>query len=137
MVALGYRVYHLHDLPRMILRLPGCDTATAAGHQAGSSWSRTIGARTARTIAEDGRYRRFEAADCLEGPDDVATHLEVAQQESAEDPTSIPMSLDCPTVATTLQIHRRGSAPDAQRGSCESAVQDIATWPGMQLRAAS
>ncbi|MGB7981193.1 MAG: addiction module antidote protein [Candidatus Nanopelagicales bacterium] len=44
-------------------------------------------------MAEDGKYARFDAADYLEDLDDVATYLEIALQESAEDPSAIPSAL--------------------------------------------
>ena len=44
-------------------------------------------------MAEDGKYMRFDAADYLEDLDDVATYLEIALQESAEDPTAVPRAL--------------------------------------------
>ena len=44
-------------------------------------------------MAENGKYTRFDAADYLEDLDDVATYLEIALQESAEDPTAIPRAL--------------------------------------------
>lgn len=39
------------------------------------------------------KYRRFEAADYLKSLDDVATYLEIALQESDEDPTAVPRAL--------------------------------------------
>ena len=44
-------------------------------------------------MARNGKYTRFDAADYLEDLDDVATYLEIALQESAEDPTAIPRAL--------------------------------------------
>lgn len=44
-------------------------------------------------MAEDSKYPRFDAADYLENLDDVAAYLEIALQESAEDPTAIPRAL--------------------------------------------
>ena len=44
-------------------------------------------------MAENGRDTRFDAADYLEDLDDVATYLEIALQESAEDPSAIPRAL--------------------------------------------
>ena len=44
-------------------------------------------------MAKNGKYTRFDAADYLEDLDDVATYLEIALQESAEDPTAIPRAL--------------------------------------------
>lgn len=44
-------------------------------------------------MARDGKYARFDAADYLEDLDDVATYLEIALQESAEDPTAVPRAL--------------------------------------------
>jgi probable addiction module antidote protein len=47
------------------------------------------------TMAKNGtgKYTRFNAADYLEDLDDVATYLEIALQESVEDPTAIPRAL--------------------------------------------
>lgn len=42
---------------------------------------------------KDSKYARFDAAEYLEGLDDIATYLEIALQESAEDPTAIPRAL--------------------------------------------
>ena len=44
-------------------------------------------------MAEDSKYARFDAADYLEDLDDVAAYLEIALQESAEDPTAVPRAL--------------------------------------------
>lgn len=44
-------------------------------------------------MTKDGKYRRFDAADYLEDLHDVATYLEIALNESAEDPSAIPRAL--------------------------------------------
>ncbi len=44
-------------------------------------------------MAEHGKYARFDVAECLEDLDDVAAYLEIALQESAEDPSAIPRAL--------------------------------------------
>ena len=44
-------------------------------------------------MAEDNKYARFDAADYLEDLDDVAAYLEIALQESAEDPTAVLRAL--------------------------------------------
>ena len=44
-------------------------------------------------MAENSKYTRFDAADYIEDLDDVATYLEIALQESAEDPTAVPRAL--------------------------------------------
>ena len=44
-------------------------------------------------MAEGSKYARFDAADYLEDLDDVAAYLEIALQESAEDPTAVPRAL--------------------------------------------
>jgi probable addiction module antidote protein len=41
----------------------------------------------------DGKYARFDAVDYLEDFDDVAAYLEIALQESAEDPSAVPRAL--------------------------------------------
>jgi probable addiction module antidote protein len=38
-------------------------------------------------------YTRFDPADYLDGIDDVATYLEIALEESANDPTAVPRAL--------------------------------------------
>ena len=44
-------------------------------------------------MAEGSKYARFDAADYLDDLDDVATYLEIALRESAEDPTAVPRAL--------------------------------------------
>ena len=44
-------------------------------------------------MAEGSKYARFDAADYLDDLDDVAAYLEIALQESAEDPTAVPRAL--------------------------------------------
>lgn len=39
------------------------------------------------------KYKRFDAADYLENLDDVAVFLEVALEDSAEDPSALPHAL--------------------------------------------
>jgi probable addiction module antidote protein len=39
------------------------------------------------------KYTRFDAADYLESLDDVAAFLEVALEESTEDPSAVPQAL--------------------------------------------
>ena len=39
------------------------------------------------------KYKRFDAADYLENLDDVAVFLEVAVEDSAEDPSALPHAL--------------------------------------------
>ncbi|WP_068401622.1 addiction module antidote protein [Kribbia dieselivorans] len=39
------------------------------------------------------KYKRFDAADYLENLDDVATFLEVALEDSTEDPSALPHAL--------------------------------------------
>jgi probable addiction module antidote protein len=39
------------------------------------------------------KYTRFDAADYLENLDDVAVFLEVALEDSAEDPSAVPQAL--------------------------------------------
>ena len=38
-------------------------------------------------------YRRFDPADYLDDIDDVAAYLQIALEESAEDPTAVPRAL--------------------------------------------
>ncbi|MGL5861361.1 MAG: addiction module antidote protein, partial [Phycicoccus sp.] len=44
-------------------------------------------------MTEKTTYPRFDAANYLGNLDDVATYLEIALQESVEDPTAIPRAL--------------------------------------------
>lgn len=44
-------------------------------------------------MTEETKFRRFEAADYLDDLDDVAAYLEIALQESADDPTAVPRAL--------------------------------------------
>jgi probable addiction module antidote protein len=44
-------------------------------------------------MGEHAKYARFDAADYLEDLDDVAAYLEIALQESAEDPSAVPRAL--------------------------------------------
>ena len=44
-------------------------------------------------MAKTSKYTPFDAANYLEDLDDVATYLEIALQESAEDPTAVPRAL--------------------------------------------
>lgn len=39
------------------------------------------------------KYQRFDPADYLDGIDDVAGYLEIALEESANDPTAVPRAL--------------------------------------------
>ena len=44
-------------------------------------------------MAKTSKYTPFDVANYLEDLDDVATYLEIALQESAEDPTAVPRAL--------------------------------------------
>lgn len=44
-------------------------------------------------MAEHSKYARFDAADYLEDLDDVAAYLEIALEESGEDPSAVPRAL--------------------------------------------
>lgn len=44
-------------------------------------------------MAKNSKFAGFDAADYLEDLDDVAMYLELALQESADDPTAIPRAL--------------------------------------------
>ena len=44
-------------------------------------------------MTEETKFRRFEAADYLDDLDDVTAYLEIALQESADDPTAVPRAL--------------------------------------------
>ena len=39
------------------------------------------------------RYTRFDAADYLDGIDDAAAYLQIALEESEDDPTAVPRAL--------------------------------------------
>ena len=44
-------------------------------------------------MTEETKFRRFDAADYLDDLDDVAAYLEIALDESADDPTAVPRAL--------------------------------------------
>ena len=44
-------------------------------------------------MTEETKFRRFDAADSLDDLDDVAAYLEIALDESADDPTAVPRAL--------------------------------------------
>lgn len=44
-------------------------------------------------MTRSAKYKRFDAADYLKNLDDVATYLEVALEDSTEDPTAVPRAL--------------------------------------------
>lgn len=44
-------------------------------------------------MTEQATFHRFDAADYLEGLDDVVAYLEIAMEESNEDPTAVPRAL--------------------------------------------
>jgi len=44
-------------------------------------------------VAASEKYQRFDAADHLENLDDVAAFLEVALEDSVEDPSAVPQAL--------------------------------------------
>ena len=44
-------------------------------------------------MTEETKFRRFEAGDYLDDLDDVAAYLEIALEESADDPTAVPRAL--------------------------------------------
>lgn len=44
-------------------------------------------------MAKTTTYRRFDAADYLEGLDDVAAYLEIALEQSDQDPSALPRAL--------------------------------------------
>lgn len=57
----------------------------------------------------DGKYARFDAADYLENLDDVAAYLEIALQESAEDPSAVPRALGVIARSQNMsELARRG-----------------------------
>lgn len=43
--------------------------------------------------AKADKYTRFDAADYLDGIDDAAAYLQIALEESADDPTAVPRTL--------------------------------------------
>lgn len=46
-----------------------------------------------QTMTMSEKYQRFDAADYLKDLDDVAVFLEVALEDSAEDPSAVPHAL--------------------------------------------
>ena len=58
-------------------------------------------------MAKDSKYTRFDAAYYLEDLDDVAASLEIALQESAEDPTAVPRALGVIALSQTMSVLAR------------------------------
>lgn len=44
-------------------------------------------------MTKTAKYRRFDAADYLEDLDDVGTYLEIALEQSTQDPSALPRAL--------------------------------------------
>ncbi|GAA3675708.1 hypothetical protein GCM10022237_39070 [Nocardioides ginsengisoli] len=44
-------------------------------------------------MTEGGKFQRFDVADHLDGLEDLATYLEPALEESADDPSAVPRAL--------------------------------------------
>ena len=65
-------------------------------------------------MAENGKYTRFDAADYMEDLGDVATYLEIALQESADDPTAVPRALGVIARSQNMSelAHRVGMSRD-------------------------
>ena len=87
-----------------------------AGIGARLSWSTTRRThRPCRGVAMAGasKYTRF--ADYLEDLDDVATELEIALQESAEDPTALPRHAE---VRSNADSKRLAEAALPSRSQC-------------------
>lgn len=53
------------------------------------------------------KYKRFEAADYLENLDDVAAFLEVALEDSVEDPSAVPHALIIARSQNMSELARR------------------------------
>ena len=65
-------------------------------------------------MTEETKFRRFEAADYLDDLDDVAAYLEIALQESADDPTAVPRALGVIARSQNMSelAHRVGMSRD-------------------------
>lgn len=89
----GYRVYYLQDGDNLVLRAAATsrpNKQTSTGHT-NSPTNGTL-RRTVMTTKAD-KYSSFDAADYLDGIDDVAAYLQIALEESAGDPTAVPRAL--------------------------------------------
>ena len=78
------------------------------------------------------KYTPFDAADYLDGIDDVASYLEIALEESAEDPTAVPRALGC---HRSLPEHERTRSPRRHeprrpiQGAVRSGQPDLVNRP--------
>ena len=65
-------------------------------------------------MTEETKFRRFEAADYLDDLDDVTAYLEIALQESADDPTAVPRALGVIARSQNMSelAHRVGMSRD-------------------------
>lgn len=98
-VGPGYRVYYLQDGAQLILLLCGGDKSTqrndiTKAHEIADEWrTDDKAAEGEHAMSMSEKYKRFDAADHLKNLDDVALFLEVALEDSAEDPSAVPHAL--------------------------------------------
>ncbi len=74
------------------------------------------------------KYKRFDAADYLENLDDVALFLEVALEDSAEDPSALPHALGI--IARSQNMSELARRVDMSRDGLYKALSDEGnpTW---------
>ncbi|MGN6781730.1 MAG: addiction module antidote protein [Marmoricola sp.] len=93
----GYRVYYLQDGDTLILLLCGGDKSMQQKeHREGAPAGQAVAPGQeggVRAMTASQSYKRFDAADYLETLDDVAAFLEVALEDSVDDPSAVPQAL--------------------------------------------
>lgn len=74
------------------------------------------------------QFARFDAADYLEDLDDVAAYLQVALEESAEDPSAVPRALG--VIARTQNMSELARRVGMSRDGLSKALsaQGNPTW---------
>jgi putative addiction module killer protein/probable addiction module antidote protein len=95
-VGPGYRVYYLQDGDTLILLLCGGDKSTQQkdidkAHELADQWHQDE--KEGKQLTTSEKYKRFDAADYLENLDDVTAFLEVALEDSIDDPSAVPHAL--------------------------------------------
>jgi probable addiction module antidote protein len=74
------------------------------------------------------KYKRFDAADYLDGLDDVAAYLEIALEGSADDPTAVPRALG--VIARSQNMSELARRVDMSRDGLYKALSEDGnpTW---------
>ena len=97
-------------------------------------------------MTEETKFRRFEAADHLDDLDDVTAYLEIALQESADDPTAVPRALGVIARSQNMSelAHRVGMSRDglykalsAEGNPTWSTVLKVTSALGLRLSGAA